>query len=89
MEVISRGDSTLRGHIVAEVRPSTPSRRRVTGAGFDGVMLVPCFFEAGRFTAEISTGPRCPESSTPAGETEFAQDATFGYTSSNSAGLHC
>ena len=30
-----------------------------------------------------STGPTCPENSIPAGDTEFAQDATFGYTSSN------
>ena len=27
------------------------ARRRVTGAGFDGVLLIPSYFEAGRFTA--------------------------------------
>ena len=37
MEVVSRSDSTLRGHIIAEIAAIDASRRRVTGAGFDGV----------------------------------------------------
>ena len=51
MEVVSRSDSTLRGHVVAEIAAIDAARSRVTGAGFDGVLLIPCFFEAGRFTA--------------------------------------
>src|SRR6476619_534255 len=51
MEVVSRSDSTLRGHVVAEIAAIDAARRRVTGAGFDGVLLIPCFFEAGRFTS--------------------------------------
>ena len=51
MEVISRGDSTLRGHVIAEIQAIDAARRRVTGAGFDGVLLIPSYFEAGRFTA--------------------------------------
>jgi uncharacterized protein YgbK (DUF1537 family) len=51
IEVISRGDSTLRGHIVAEVNAIDAARRAVTGPGYDGVLLIPSYFEAGRFTA--------------------------------------
>lgn len=83
MEVISRGDSTLRGHIIAEIRAIDASRRRVTGAGFDGVLLIPSYFEAGRFTAGDIHWANVSGKFTPAGETEFAQDATFGYSSSN------
>ena len=43
------------------------------------MLLVPAFFEAGRFTR----GDVHYAGDTPVGETEFARDATFGYTSSN------
>ena len=83
MEVISRGDSTLRGHIIAEIRAIDDARRRVTGTGFDGVLLVPSYFEAGRFTAGDTHWADVSGKLIPAGDTEFAQDATFGYSSSN------
>mgnify|MGYP003694793033 CR=1 FL=1 len=83
MEVVSRSDSTLRGHVVAEIAAIDAARRRVTGAGFDGVLLVPCFFEAGRFTAGDIHWANVSGQPIPAGDTEFAQDSTFGYTSSN------
>ena len=83
MEVVSRSDSTLRGHVVAEIGAIDAARRRVTGAGFDGVLLVPCFFEAGRFTAGDIHWANVSGQPIPAGDTEFAQDSTFGYTSSN------
>ena len=47
MEVVSRSDSTLRGHVVAEIEAIDAARRRVTGAGFDGVLLVPCLLRGG------------------------------------------
>nr|WP_218621076.1 four-carbon acid sugar kinase family protein [Mycolicibacterium hippocampi] len=83
MEVVSRGDSTLRGHILAEIRAIDATRRRVTGAGFDGVLLIPAYFEAGRFTAGDIHWATVAGTPTPVGDTEFARDATFGYTSSN------
>jgi len=83
MEVVSRSDSTLRGHVVAEIEAIDAARRRVTGAGFDGVLLIPCFFEAGRFTAGDIHWAIVSGLPIPAGDTEFAQDSTFGYTSSN------
>lgn len=79
IELISRSDSTLRGHVVAEVEAIDRARREVLGAGYDGVLLVPAFFEAGRFTR----GDVHYAGDTPVGETEFAQDTTFGFRSSN------
>jgi len=83
VEVVSRSDSTLRGHVVAEIGAIDGARRRVTGAGFDAVLLVPCFFEPGRFTAGDIHWANVSGQPIPAGDTEFAQDSTFGYTSSN------
>jgi len=83
IEVVSRGDSTLRGHILTEIEAIGAARRRVTGTGFDGVLLVPAYFEAGRFTAGDIHWANVGGESIPVGETEFARDATFGYTSSN------
>ena len=79
LEIVSRSDSTLRGHVVAEVEAIERARRAVVGRGYDGVLLVPAFFEAGRFTRDDIHWA----GDTPVGETEFARDATFGYTSSN------
>ena len=83
MEVVSRGDSTLRGHIIAEIRAIDTARRRVTGTGFDGVLLIPAYFEAGRFTAGDIHWANVAGELVPVGHSEFAQDATFGYSSSN------
>ena len=52
LEIVSRSDSTLRGHVVAEVEAIERARRAVVGSGYDGVLLVPAFFEAGRFTRD-------------------------------------
>jgi uncharacterized protein YgbK (DUF1537 family) len=83
VELISRSDSTLRGHVVAEVRAADRARREVVGSGYDGVLLVPAFFEAGRFTAGDVHWARVGDEIVPVGETEFAKDATFGYSASN------
>lgn len=72
--VVSRSDSTLRGHypietdvIAAELGP------------FDAHFLVPAFFEGGRFTRESVHYLRMNGGVTPVHETEFAQDSVFGY----------
>jgi uncharacterized protein YgbK (DUF1537 family) len=83
VDVVSRSDSTLRGHFFAEVRALDAARRSVTGRGFDGVLLAPGFFEAGRFTAGSVQWARVDGRVVPVGATEFAQDATFGYTASD------
>jgi uncharacterized protein YgbK (DUF1537 family) len=78
-ELVSRSDSTLRGHVVAEVDAVDRARRDVLGSGYDGVLLVPAYFEAGRSTS----GDVHWAGDVPVGDTEFAKDATFGYSSSN------
>lgn len=83
VEVVSRSDSTLRGHVVAEVRALDEARRSVTGRGYDGVLLVPSLFEAGRLTVGDVHWARVRGELVPVGETEFARDATFGYAASN------
>jgi uncharacterized protein YgbK (DUF1537 family) len=83
IEVVSRSDSTLRGHLIAEVRALDAVRREVTGRGYDGVLMVPAYFEAGRFTAGNVHWARVGADVLPASETEFARDATFGYAASD------
>jgi uncharacterized protein YgbK (DUF1537 family) len=76
--VTSRGDSTLRGHYPAE----TDALREALGGGFDGIILCPCYLEAGRITVDDTHWVRQGQTLVPAGETEFARDASFGYSSS-------
>ena len=83
IDVVSRSDSTLRGHVIAEVRALDAVRRQATGRGFDGVLMVPAYFEAGRFTAGDVHWARVGADVLPVSETEFARDATFGYGSSD------
>jgi uncharacterized protein YgbK (DUF1537 family) len=79
--IVSRGDSTLRGHYPAE----TDALEEGLGSDFDGVVLCPCYLEAGRLTVDDIHWVRQGERLVPAGETEFASDASFGYSSSDLA----
>jgi uncharacterized protein YgbK (DUF1537 family) len=78
VQLISRSDSTLRGHVLAEVEALQQA-----GGTCDGVLMAPAFLEAGRLTAGDIHWARMPGGLVPVGETEFAQDATFGYASSD------
>jgi uncharacterized protein YgbK (DUF1537 family) len=83
LQFVSRGDSTLRGHVMAEVAALQAVRREMLGSGFDGVLLVPAFLEAGRLTAADIHWARIGPALVPVGATEFARDSTFGYTASD------
>jgi uncharacterized protein YgbK (DUF1537 family) len=83
VQLVSRSDSTLRGHVMAEVAALQEVQRSVTGRGFDGVLLAPAFLEAGRLTAGDIHWARVSGALVPVGETEFAGDATFGYSASD------
>ena len=83
VQLISRSDSTLRGHVMAEVGALQSVRRDLDGRGFDGVLLVPAFLEAGRVTAGDVHWARLAGELVPVGETEFARDAAFGYQASD------
>ncbi|MDJ0317335.1 four-carbon acid sugar kinase family protein [Arthrobacter antibioticus] len=80
---VSRSDSTLRGHYPLE--PDTIAATLLAeGAGqVDGVVMVPAFPDAGRITIGGVHYTRADAGSLiPVGDTEFAKDATFGFTSS-------
>jgi uncharacterized protein YgbK (DUF1537 family) len=83
MQLVSRSDSTLRGHVMAEVAALQAARRDVPGGGYDGVLLIPAFLEAGRLTAADIHWARTGAGLVPVGETEFARDPAFGYTASD------
>jgi uncharacterized protein YgbK (DUF1537 family) len=83
IDIVSRSDSTLRGHFFAEVSALMDARRDVAGAPYDGVLVVPSYFEAGRSTAGDVHRATVDGEPRPVGETEFARDATFGYRASN------
>jgi len=83
VEVVSRSDSTLRGHVIAEVTALDAVRREVLGRGYDGVLLVPAYLEAGRCTAGDVHWARSGGELQPVGQTEFARDATFGFAASD------
>jgi uncharacterized protein YgbK (DUF1537 family) len=83
LQLVSRSDSTLRGHLMAEVKALDSVRRETVGRGYDGVLLVPAFLEAGRLTAGDIHWARLGSRLVPVGETEFAQDAAFGYSASD------
>ncbi len=77
--VVSRSDSTLRGHFPLE----TDVLMAELGGGFDGVLVIPFFEEGGRFTINDIHYVAEGDFLVPAAETEYAKDATFGYRSSN------
>jgi uncharacterized protein YgbK (DUF1537 family) len=83
VQLVSRSDSTLRGHVMAEVTALQSVSREVTGRGYDGVLLIPAFLEAGRLTAGDIHWARAGDQLVPVGETEFARDAAFGYAASD------
>jgi uncharacterized protein YgbK (DUF1537 family) len=83
IQLVSRSDSTLRGHVMAEVTALQAVRRDMVGRGYDGVLLVPAFLEAGRVTAADIHWARTAAGLIPVGETEFAKDSAFGYGASD------
>lgn len=73
--ILSRSDSTLRGHypvetdvIAAELGP------------FDAHFLVPAFFEGGRITRDGTHYLMVDDRPVPVHETEFARDSVFGFS---------
>ncbi len=77
--VISRGDSTLRGHFPGEVQALAEGLQQY----FDAWTLIPYFSQDGRYTIGNVHYVLEGELLIPAGETQFAQDATFGFHASD------
>ena len=79
--VISRGDSTLRGHFYLEPKVLNDAADKP----FDAVFYAPAFFEGNRFTYE---GVHYLEDNgvlIPVSDSEFAHDTTFGFKSKTMA----
>lgn len=77
--VISRSDSTLRGHYPAEVDALAEA------IGFPDApqIIIPYFLQGGRFTIDDVHYVADGDDLIPASETPFAQDAAFGFKNSN------
>ncbi len=77
--VISRSDSTLRGHYPEEVNALE------LGLQYDKAVhfIIPAFFEGGRFTLHDIHYVQKEKSLIPAAQTPYARDQAFGFQSSN------
>lgn len=75
--ILSRSDSTLRGHLLEEVLPLAGHF-----GSYDALVLVPAFFEGDRYTVDNMHYVRTAEGMLPASKTEFASDPVFGYSTS-------
>ena len=75
----SRSDSTLRGHFPAELDAL------ISGLGTrpDGIILVPVFFEGGRYTVSDIHYAEQDGEMVPVHLTEFARDPAYSYRNSN------
>jgi len=77
--VISRSDSTLRGHFRAEIETLTAE----FGWQKAVKLCIPAFFEGGRFTIDDVHYVKEGDELVPAAETPYAKDPSFGFASSN------
>jgi uncharacterized protein YgbK (DUF1537 family) len=75
--VVSRSDSTLRGHYPIETDVIAAEL-----GGFDAHFLMPAFFEGGRITRDSIHYLLVDGVETPVHKTEFARDSVFAYSHS-------
>ncbi|MBU8598626.1 four-carbon acid sugar kinase family protein [Shouchella clausii] len=81
--LVSRGDSTLRGHYPLETDVLKQTIEGMSEIRFDGEVVMPFFKEGGRLTIGDVHYVQDGESLVPAGETEFAKDRTFSFSASH------
>ncbi len=77
--IVSRGDSTLRGHYPDEVDALASTMKQ----SVDATIIAPAFIEGGRFTIDNIHYVLDKHQLIPVSNTEFAKDTTFGYTNSD------
>ena len=77
--VVSRSDSTLRGHYPGE----TDALTAALGQQVDANLIIPFFLEGGRFTINDVHYVAEGDQLVPAAATPFARDAAFGYHNSD------
>lgn len=78
VRIISRSDSTLRGHFKEEIDGITSVFN-----DFDGILIVPCFFEGARHTINDHHYIRQNDRLISVDQTEFAKDADFSFSTSH------
>ena len=81
--IISRSDSTLRGHYPLETQVLRKTVETIFDWKYDGEVLFPFFKEGGRFTIDNVHFVQEGDVLTPCGLTEFAGDKSFGYKASH------
>ena len=81
--LISRSDSTMRGHYPLETKTLRKTIEENSSKRFHGEIIIPFFKEGGRCTIDNVHYVKESDQLTPAGETEFAKDKSFGYKSSH------
>ena len=79
ISIISRSDSTLRGHFPAEL----DALAKGMGNSHDGIVFIPFFIQGGRYTIDDIQYVADEGMLAPVGQTPFARDSAFGYESSN------
>lgn len=82
LHVVSRSDSTLRGHVLAEPN-ALADVLAARGVDVDGFLLCPAMIEAGRFTRDGIHYATVDGEAVEVAATDFAADATFGYSHSD------
>jgi uncharacterized protein YgbK (DUF1537 family) len=82
LAVASRSDSTMRGHFPQEP-DAVAGALEAAGGTVDGVLLCPCFLEAGRFTIDDVQWVAQDDQLVPSAQTTYASDRSFGYSASN------
>ena len=80
--IVSRLDSTLRGHFPAELQAIESSLTYKP----DGWVVAPLFIEGGRYTIDDTQYVSDGQWLIPVGDTEFARDPAFAFTSSTLQG---
>ena len=78
----SRSDSTLRGYYPLET-DVLAEELAARGTVIDGVMICPAYVEPGRITIDSVHWSRVAAGMIPVAQSEFAKDASFGYSSSD------
>lgn len=81
--LISRSDSTLRGHYPLETDILRHEIEKDLDITFDGEILCPAYFEGGRITTDNIHYLVEDNILIPVNQTEFAKDKTFSYSNSN------
>jgi uncharacterized protein YgbK (DUF1537 family) len=79
VRLVSRSDSTMRGHFPGEVEALEEGYQ----INFDAWLIIPTLIGGGRYTIGDVHYVADGDWLTPVGESPYARDATFGYRSSN------